>query len=156
MKLRFISFSAVLCVSALLASESANAQVRSQKVNATASANLASETILQGTILKYTPNSSVAPLGAHITVQTSSGPVDVHIGNEQFLKLNNFNIAEGNAIKLSGHSKLVGTNTVFFARLLSQGNQTLAVRSESGMPLWRGGVGGRRSAASANQKAGAR
>ena len=156
MKLRFISFSAVLCVSVLLAGESAHAQVRSQKVNATASANLASETILQGTILKYTPNSTVAPLGAHITLQTSSGPVDVHIGSEQFLKLNNFTIAEGNAIKVSGHGKLVGTNTVFFARLLSEGNQTLAVRSESGMPLWRGGVGGRRSAASANQKAGAR
>jgi len=156
MKTGFIGFSAILCVSTLLAGHPADAQVRSQKVSAAASANLASETILQGTILKYTPNSSTAPLGAHITVQTSSGPVDVHLGDAHFLKLNNFNIAEGSAIRLSGHSKVVGTNTVFFARLLSQGNQTLAVRSASGMPLWRGGVGGRRSAASANQKEGAR
>jgi len=156
MRLRFISFSAVLCAFASLAGNSANAQVRSQKVNAAASASLASETILQGTILKYTPNSSTAPLGARLTVQTSSGPVDVHVGDARFLKLNNFSISEGSSIRLSGHSKLVGTNTVFFARLLSQGNQTVAVRSASGMPLWRGGVGGRRSAASASQNGGAR
>ncbi|HMI51753.1 MAG TPA: hypothetical protein VK525_09585 [Candidatus Saccharimonadales bacterium] len=156
MRQRFISFSAVLCAFASLAGISANAQVRSQKVNAAASASLASETILEGTILKYTPNSSSAPLGAHITLHTTSGPVDVHVGDAKFLKLKNFNIAEGNAIRLSGHSKLVGTNTVFFARLLSQGNQSLAVRSASGMPLWRGGAGGRRSAVSANQKEGAR
>ena len=156
MKMRNVSFWAVLCAVPLLFAISAGAQVRSQKVSAATTNYLASETVLQGTVVKYTPNSSVAPLGAHITVQTSSGTVDVHVGDARFLKSNNFNVAEGSTIRLSGQNHLVGANNVFFARLLSQGNQTLAVRSTSGMPLWHGGTGGRRSNASSNQQGGAR
>lgn len=158
MKTRIGSLAVFSCAMAVLGACSAGAQVRSQKVNPAAAANLAAETVVQGTILKYTPNSSVAPLGAHITVQTSSGTVDVHVGTARFLKANNFNVMEGSMIRLSGQNHLVGTSNVFFARLIRLGNQAIAVRSESGMPLWRGGLSGQRSVASANgeQKGGAR
>ena len=39
------------------------------------------EISLVGTVVKYDPASAIPPLGAHVTVQTASGQVDVHLGN---------------------------------------------------------------------------
>src|ERR1700694_4488468 len=52
--------------------------------------DLTRDTVLEGTVLKYTENSSIPPIGAHVTVQTSSGPVEVHLGDARFLKFIKF------------------------------------------------------------------
>ncbi|HXJ04033.1 MAG TPA: hypothetical protein VNH65_02985 [Candidatus Acidoferrum sp.] len=136
----------ILFTSLLLSTVFANAQqkqIRSRlNTSANTGYNLATETTLEGTVLKYTENSSVPPLGAHLTVQTASGPVDVHIGDANFLKLNNFPIAEGASIRVVGQSRPFGKGAMFFARILQHGNQALAVRSTNGMPLWRAGARG--------------
>src|SRR6202022_255945 len=73
------------------------------------------ETVLQGTVLKYTPASSVAPLGAHVTVQTSSGVVDVHLGSAQLLDANHFTLAAGDSVRIVGESLPYGQASQFFA-----------------------------------------
>lgn len=141
-----------LCGATLLLAGIAGAQVRSPKIMTSPSYDLAAETVVQGTILKYTPNSTLAPLGAHVTVQTVSGSVDVHIGTDQFLKLHNFAITEGTSIRFIGQTRTVGTQNVFFARILSQGKQSLIVRSTTGMPLWPAGARAQRSSVNTTQK----
>src|SRR5215469_9200872 len=93
------------------------------------------ESVLQGTVVNYTPDSSVAPLGAHVTVQTASGVVDVHLGNAQLLEANHFTLASGDSVRIVGESLGYGQGTQFFARLIKKGGQSLALRSVRGMPL---------------------
>ena len=134
----------ILFASLLLSVIPANAQLKQNRSRpnslANSGYNLASETVLEGTVLKYTEHSSIPPLGAHLTLQTASGPVDVHIGDANFLKLHNFSISEGASVRIVGQSRPFAKGTMFFARILQNGNQTLAVRSTSGMPLWRAGA----------------
>lgn len=93
------------------------------------------ESVLQGTVTKFIAESSVAPLGAHVTVQTASGPVDVHIGNPKILEDNRFTLAVGDNIKVVGENLLYGNGTQFFARLIEKGSQSVAVRGTRGFPL---------------------
>lgn len=136
----------ILFTSLLFCVVPANAQLKQTRSRPNSLANSAynrtNETVLEGTVLKYTEHSSVPPLGAHLTLQTASGSVDVHIGDANFLKLHNFSIAEGASIRIVGQSRPFANGTMFFARILQHGNQTLAVRSTSGMPLWRAGARG--------------
>jgi hypothetical protein len=93
------------------------------------------ETVLQGTVVNYTADSSTAPLGAHVTVQTTSGVVDVHLGNAQLLDANHFSLAAGDSVRIVGENLAYGQGTQFFARLIEKGGQSVALRSVRGFPL---------------------
>src|SRR5437879_7305295 len=65
--------SSVFLAAAFLLSAVAGGQQVRQKAQSTKPAyDLTRDTVLEGTVLKYTENSSLPPLGAHVTVQTSS------------------------------------------------------------------------------------
>ena len=93
------------------------------------------EVSLQGTVAKFTENSGDLPVGAHVLVQTTSGQVDVHLGDPRLLKLNNMTIAQGESIRIIGEQVETNQGTFFLARLVQQGTQVVAVRSMTGMPL---------------------
>ena len=93
------------------------------------------ESMLQGTVVSYTPDSSTPPLGAHVTVQTASGVVDVHLGNAQLLEANHFSLASGDSVRIVGENLAYGPGTQFFARLIEKGSQSVALRSVRGFPL---------------------
>jgi hypothetical protein len=137
-----------------------NAQQAQARIHANSLGNSAyditREIVLDGTVLKYTENSTVPPLGAHIMMQTASGLIDVHIGDARFLKLNKFTITEGSTIRIVGQSLPYGNGSMFFARVIQQGNQSLSVRSTKGMPLWPAGARVQTSQEHALQKEGAR
>jgi hypothetical protein len=93
------------------------------------------ETVLQGTVVKYTEASTVAPLGPHATIQTSAGVVDVHLGNARLLQANHLSLASGDTVRIVGENVVVGTNTQFVARLIQKGSQVVTLRSTRGFPL---------------------
>src|SRR5215813_7084720 len=93
------------------------------------------EVSLQGTVAKFTENSTGFPVGAHVLVQTASGQVDVHLGDPRLLKLNNMTIAEGANIRIIGEQVETNQGTFFLARLVQQGTLVVAVRTMTGMPL---------------------
>jgi hypothetical protein len=93
------------------------------------------ESVLQGSVVQFTAQSSVAPLGAHVSVQTASGPVDVHIGSAKILENNHFTLAVGDNIKVVGENLPYGNGTQFFARLIEKRGQSMAVRGTRGFPL---------------------
>jgi hypothetical protein len=97
--------------------------------------DIANDVSLQGTVLKYTENSATPPLGAHLLLQTSSGNVDVHLGDARLLRLARLNITQGSNVRFVGQMRTVGQNSVFLARLVQVGTQLLAVRSDHGLPL---------------------
>jgi hypothetical protein len=94
------------------------------------------EVSLQGTVAKFTENSIDLPRGAHVLVQTSSGQIDVHLGDPRLLKLNNMTISQGASIRIIGEPVTTNHGTFFLARLVQQGAQVIAVRTTQGFPVW--------------------
>ena len=152
--------SSVFLAGALLLAVVAGAQQVRQKAQQTVKPRASAydpnrDMVLEGTVLKYTENSSVPPLGAHLTVETSSGPVDVHLGDARFLKFNKFTLTEGGSVKITGQNVSYGQGTTFLARIIQQGLQALALRSVNGAPLWLAGARAQRGGVQKSQQAGA-
>ena len=101
--------------------------------------NATRETALTGTVVSYTPSSAVAPLGAHVLLQTSSGQVDVHLGPRGFLEARHFSLANGDAVRVIGAPVSASGMNVFLARVIQKGTQALVLRSSNGLPLGRPG-----------------
>jgi hypothetical protein len=68
-------------------------------------------------------------------VQTTNGPVDVHLGPASYLRSNHFSLAAGESVRLVGVSVSTKEGKVFLARMASHGTQAIAVRSSRGILL---------------------
>ncbi len=106
-------------------------------VHSTSSAayDVARETVLTGKVVEYTATAKTAPLGAHITLQTGSGTVDVHAGSPKVLSANKISLQAGDSVSITGENVDFAGKTVFVARTIQKGMQSVAVRSKNGTPL---------------------
>jgi hypothetical protein len=100
----------------------------------------ARETVLQGTVLSFTASSTTPPLGARLSLQTSGGPVEIHLGSASYLRANQFALAPGDAVKVVGLDATVRQGHIFLARVIQKGSQSLALRTTTGAPLWLAGA----------------
>jgi len=133
--IRWTSFSAWLCA-VLLFCASAGAQQNTQSTAQQMRAyEVSREVSMQGTVVSFTENSSTAPLGPHVVIQTASGQVDVHLGDARLLRANHLTLAAGDGVRVVGENITRGASTQFFARIIQKGNQTLTLRSARGFPL---------------------
>jgi hypothetical protein len=131
--------STLLSAAALLAVPFGRAQEKTGAFSASPPANFAydvtKESVVQGTVISYTAASTVAPIGPHAKIQTSSGVVDVHLGSAQFLKQNDLVLNPGDSVKIVGQSMIFDGSPVVLARVLRKGNQTVTVRNFKGIPF---------------------
>ena len=118
----------ILCASA------ASAQKRPAR-QTSAAYDLSRETVLEGAVLSFTGSAATPPLGARVTLQTASGPVDVHLGPASYLKANQFSLAPGDSVKIVGVLSATPSGAIFLARILQEGGQSLAIRSTRGFLL---------------------
>ena len=88
-----------------------------------------------GTVVRFNSDVDTPPHGAHVVLQTSSGTLDVHLGNARFLEANHFTIQSGDTLRIIGENVTFGKSTQFVARVVQNGTQALLVRSVQGMPL---------------------
>jgi hypothetical protein len=128
----------LLCLFLFFGSAPGRAQVPATDLRA--GYDPARETNLIGTVSSFTPNSQIGPLGAHVAIQTSSGVVDVHLGDAKFLSLNHLTLNAGDSVRIIGENFTNGGSTVFLARIIQKGTVAVAVRSPRGMPLWFSGT----------------
>jgi hypothetical protein len=120
----------------LLSASFAGAQQNSVQIPQASFAYDAShETVIQGTVVSYTAGSEIAPIGPHAVIRTSSGNVEVHLGNADTMKINNIILAAGDTVKIVGASHNFGSGDVFLARVLQKGNQTVTLRNSKGLAL---------------------
>jgi hypothetical protein len=112
------------------------------------------ETALQGTVVSFSAKSQAPSMGAHVVVQTSSGTVDVHLGNANVLKAGGLDLKPGDSVRIIGENVEVGDGTFFAARILQKGTQAVLLRSPHGIPLAPPRV--TNSSAAAQQQGGAR
>jgi hypothetical protein len=97
--------------------------------------DLAREGTIVGTVVSFDPAGKNLPLGAHVVLQTSSGTLDVHLGDAHFLQTNNFSIKSGDTLRVIGETVAYGRSTQFVARVVQDGTRALQVRSVRGLPL---------------------
>jgi hypothetical protein len=93
------------------------------------------EITVVGTVVKYETASATPPMGAHVTVQTASGQVDVHLGNAKLLQASHLQLNAGDNIRIVGEPMALGDGTYFAARIVQKGLQAVAVRNAKGFPL---------------------
>jgi hypothetical protein len=135
LKIRLYLGSAALAVALLSASLAGAQQNQAAVSQASFSYDASHETQIQGTVVSFTRGSEVVPIGPHATIKTSSGIVDVHLGNADTLKINNVSLAAGDSVKIVGANHNYGNGNVFLARVLQKGNQTVTLRNAKGIPL---------------------
>lgn len=97
--------------------------------------NTGREISLVGTVVKYETASTVPPMGAHVTLQTASGQVDVHLGNAKVLDASHLTLNAGDNVRLVGEPMALGEGTYFAARIVQKGTQAVVVRNANGFPL---------------------
>ena len=97
--------------------------------------NASREISLVGTVVKFETASDVPPMGAHVTLQTASGQVDVHLGNAKVLEANHLTLNTGDNVRIVGEPLALGEGTYFAARVVQKGTQAVAVRNAKGFPL---------------------
>ena len=93
------------------------------------------EISLVGTVVKYESNAAVPPIGAHLTIQTGSGPTDVHVGNAKVLEAGHLELHPGDNVRIVGEPMSLGNGTYFAARVVQKGALAVAVRNARGFPL---------------------
>ena len=131
-----LCLSSAAFAAALFSTPYSGAQQKQAPVaQANISYELSRETMLQGTVVSFTANSKIAPLGSHVSLQTASGIVDVHLGNESLLKSNDIFLAPGDAVRIVGETQLYGAGNFFAARVLQKGSQSVTLRNSNGIPL---------------------
>jgi hypothetical protein len=97
--------------------------------------DLTKETVLRGKVITYSPVSNLPPIGAHVSVQTSLGLVDVHVGSAQLLQQKQFTLAPGDSIQITGEMVSYGQGSMFAARIIENGRQSVTVRNTKGQVL---------------------
>ena len=126
----------LLLVSSLTLCLAASAQqAASPDLRVLRSYNASREVSLVGTVVKFDPASTTSPIGAHVTLQAASGPVDVHLGNAKLLAANHMTLNPGDNVRIVGENMAIGDGTYFAARLVQKGMQIVAVRNTRGFPL---------------------
>lgn len=93
------------------------------------------ETVLEGTVVSYSESAQTAPIGAHATLRTASGDVDVHLGPTSYLQAKHFSLTAGEQVSFAGATSVVNGKSVFLARTAQKGNQVIAIRSPRGTLL---------------------
>jgi hypothetical protein len=135
LNIRMCLGSAVFAGTLFFASFSGAQQKQTSVAQANISYDLSRETVLQGTVVSFTASSQVPPIGSHVTIQTASGPVDVHLGNASVLKMKDVFLAAGDSVRIVGEKQLYGGGSFFAARILQKGNQSVTLRNSMGIPV---------------------
>lgn len=94
------------------------------------------ETFLEGVFLRYEQAGA-----GRILLQTAVGTVSADLGPAAYLAANHFTLAAGDSVKLLGVSSTARQGTVFLARMIQKGEESLVLRTAQGAPLAISGAG---------------
>jgi hypothetical protein len=74
--------------------------------------------------------------GAHLTLETETETIEVHLGPAAMLEEKNVIIASGDTLTVLGSRITVGGTPVLLAREITRGDETWTLRDPAGNPLW--------------------
>lgn len=78
--------------------------------------------------------------GTHLILKTDAETLAVHVGPSAFLSQNQFSVAKGDQVEVTGSKVTRATGTVLIAREIKKDGKTLVLRDASGVPQWARGA----------------
>lgn len=84
------------------------------------------------------PMSGMPGRGVHATLKTSTATLPVMIGPLQYLAGQKMRLAKGDRVTVTGSKVVRSTVPSILAQRIVKGTDTLKLRDDNGMPLWRG------------------
>jgi hypothetical protein len=88
------------------------------------------------------PMNGMGP-GVHLVLNTSNGPLSVHLGPAWYLKDQGFKLQAGEQVQVRGSQITFDGQPALIATEVTRGTETLRLRDASGVPLWSGRGRGR-------------
>jgi hypothetical protein len=73
-----------------------------------------------------------------LTVNAGGKTVTVHLGPQFYLEKQQFKIADGDQVEITGVRTMRGDQEIFVAGQVKKGGQVLKLHDENGRPLWAG------------------
>lgn len=99
--------------------------------------NPATEATVQGSVSAVTTVTGRRGWnGVHLTVQTSEGKYDVHIGPSDYIASKEFTFSEGDQVEVTGSKLEVNGTSTLIAREIKKDGKVLTLRDKQGFPLW--------------------
>jgi hypothetical protein len=74
--------------------------------------------------------------GAHLTFETATETIDVHLGPAAMLEEKNVTIASGDTLTILGSRIALGGTPVLLAKKITRGDETWTLRDPAGLLLW--------------------
>ena len=96
----------------------------------------AHEVSIEGTVIKVADlQTSDSLSGEYLTLSTSQGIVQAHLGAAAILSRNQVTLKPGDKVSLAGAYVTGANGQVLLARILRTGSQMVLLRSSNGLPL---------------------
>ncbi|MGC1618244.1 MAG: hypothetical protein WA765_07100 [Candidatus Acidiferrum sp.] len=132
LKIRLYLGSGAIAGTLLFASFSGAQQNQTPAAQTYTSYELSRESTVTGKVLSYTAASAVPPIGAHMSIQTAYGPVDVHLGSAKLLEQKGLTLNVGDSVSVTGEVISFGQSSTFAARIVEDGDKSITVRDTKG------------------------
>lgn len=75
-------------------------------------------------------------MGTHLELQTTEGPVEVHVAAAKFLREFGIRFDAGQTVEMLGVKGTYEGRAAFLPRIIMVGNDTYYLRDKTGKPLW--------------------
>ena len=99
--------------------------------------NPATETTVKGTVEEVkTVAGRGAGTGLHLALKTESGILDIHLGPAAYLQKQNFQLAKGDQVEVTGSKVQFQGHDAIIAREVKKGDKVLTLRDANGFPAW--------------------
>jgi hypothetical protein len=95
-------------------------------------------TMIQGDVVEVQQIERGRRGGVHLLVASGSERLDVHLGPAAYLEDQGLTLAKGDRIEVKGSRVEFDGKPAIIAQEVRRGGQVVALRDESGLPLWRG------------------
>jgi hypothetical protein len=96
-----------------------------------------SEVTITGTVDRVTQeNGRRSWQGTHLFVKTENGTIEVHVGPADYIASQQFSLATGDAVEVTGAKLKMQDKNVVLAREIKKEGKTLVLRNAQGVPNW--------------------
>jgi hypothetical protein len=75
-------------------------------------------------------------MGTHLELQTSNGPIEVHVAAARFLQQYGIDFRAGQTVEMIGVKGTFEGRAAFLPRIIMVGNDSYYLRDNIGKPLW--------------------
>ena len=75
-------------------------------------------------------------VGTHLELQTSEGPIEVHVAGARFLQQYGIRFDVGQTVEMIGVKGTFDGRSAFLPRIIMISNDTYYLRDKTGQPLW--------------------